>query len=180
MPILSTPGFDDPMGLLGACHRRVERFLNMLRLVSEQPPGPLGDEAREALVQALRYFDEAGPRHTADEEESLIPRLLAHGHPRIQALRPRIDALHADHRRAEALHAEVAALGRGWLNGPIDPAAHGRLAAAIAALGAIYTPHIAFEDEELFPLAERLLTVDERAAIGREMGARRGATISPV
>lgn len=174
MILRSTPGFDDPIGLLSACHRRVERFLGVLRLVANEPPGPLAGEAPEALAQALRYFHEAGPRHTADEEESLIPRLLALGHARVGALQPRIAALHADHRAAEALHAEVAELGQAWLEGALDEASRGRLGAAVEALEAIYTPHIAFEDEELFPLAERLLSLEERLAIGREMAGRRG------
>ena len=33
---------------------------------------PLDDETRHALELALRYFREAAPKHTADEEESLF------------------------------------------------------------------------------------------------------------
>ena len=33
------------------------------------------EETRVALESALRYFREAAPKHTADEEESLFPRL---------------------------------------------------------------------------------------------------------
>jgi hypothetical protein len=36
---------------------------------------PLTEETRAALETALRYFREAAPKHTADEEESRFPRL---------------------------------------------------------------------------------------------------------
>jgi hypothetical protein len=47
------------------------------------------------------------------------------------------------------------------------------LRAHLAQLRSIYEPHIACEDGELFPAAERVLTPADIAAIGREMAARR-------
>ena len=68
--------FTDPIGMLGDCHRRIEMFLNVLVRVAEQAQGEaLNEEQRGALETALRYFREAAPKHTADEEESLFPRL---------------------------------------------------------------------------------------------------------
>src|SRR6202051_4820731 len=68
--------FTDPIGMLGDCHRRIEMFLNMLVRVAEQAHGEaLNEEQRGALETALRYFREAAPKHTADEEERLFPRL---------------------------------------------------------------------------------------------------------
>ena len=52
------------------CHRRIERFLTVLVRVAER--GSLEGEARGAFEAALRYFRDAAPKHTADEEESLI------------------------------------------------------------------------------------------------------------
>jgi len=42
--------------------------------------------AARALASALRYFGEAAPKHTADEEESLFPRLRQIRHAEIQAV----------------------------------------------------------------------------------------------
>jgi len=63
----------DPIGMLGDCHRRIEMFLDVLVSVAEQAHGDrLTEDQRGALETALRYFREAAPNHTADEEESLL------------------------------------------------------------------------------------------------------------
>jgi len=69
-------GFDDPIGMLKDCHRRIESFLGILCVVIDRTQGrSLTDEEREAVKAALQYFRTGGQRHTADEEESLFPRL---------------------------------------------------------------------------------------------------------
>ena len=61
--------FSDPTGLLSDCHRRIEMFLRVLEGVALVIDRPLTGESRSALESALRYFREAAPKHTADEEE---------------------------------------------------------------------------------------------------------------
>jgi hypothetical protein len=78
--------------LLGDCHRRVERFLAVLVHVAEQAHGePFTGERRTAWDTALRYFREAAPKHTTDEEESLFPRLRAMDRADVKALLARVD-----------------------------------------------------------------------------------------
>jgi hemerythrin superfamily protein len=61
------------------CHRRIEMFLRVLGAAAERKGGTLAEDERRALDAALRYFREAAPKHNADEEQSLFPRLrLAH------------------------------------------------------------------------------------------------------
>lgn len=49
--------FTDPIGMLGDCHRRVERFLDVLVRVAEQAHGEmLNEEQRGALDTALKTF----------------------------------------------------------------------------------------------------------------------------
>lgn len=168
--------FSNPLGVLSDCHRRVEHFLHLLITVTAQAHGgALSAEQRDALEVALRYFDEAAPKHTADEEESLFPRLRASRHPRASEALAIVDALAADHEVAQAHHVQVATLAHRWLT-------HGRLAAAAArelttrldALAALYRRHIPLEDGELIPLARGILDAADIAAFGREMAARRG------
>ena len=65
--------FEDPIGMLGDCHRRIERFLNALfTIATDAKGGPLTNEQQATLTTSLRYFREAAPKHTADEEESLF------------------------------------------------------------------------------------------------------------
>jgi hemerythrin-like domain-containing protein len=167
--------FADPAGLLGDCHRRIERFLAVLeRIVREARGAPLSVEQARALETALRYFREAAPKHTADEEISLFPRLRRMGRPEVQALLDKVDALEMDHVRAGQAHDEADRLGRLWLEaGSLPEADAGRLAALIGTLSGIYRHHIAIEEAEVFPLAA-LLGPEELKAVGEEMAARRG------
>jgi hemerythrin-like domain-containing protein len=168
--------FTDPIGLLGDCHRRVERFLAVLIHVAEQAHGePFTGERRTAWDTALRYFREAAPKHTADEEESLFPRLRAMDRSDVKALLARVDGLEQDHVRAAQAHAEIDRVGLAWpANGRLSPEEASRLAALLAQLAELYRSHIAIEDTEVFPLAAEVLSVLDRQAIGGEMAVRRG------
>ena len=68
-----THTFSDPTALLSDCHRRIEMFLGTLEKIAAHIDQPLPDDVRRALESALRYFREAAPKHTADEEESVFP-----------------------------------------------------------------------------------------------------------
>ena len=57
-------------------------------------------------MTALRYFREAAPKHTADEELSLFPRMRACGGAEVEAALDRVAELEADHKRADQLHAK--------------------------------------------------------------------------
>src|SRR4051812_47734284 len=108
--------FTDPIGLLTDCHRRIERFLAVLVQVAAQAKGlALTAEQRVALETALRYFRDAAPKHTADEESTLFPRLRQCDRPELQAAFARIESLEEDHVRADRGHAEVDRLGQAWL-----------------------------------------------------------------
>ncbi len=168
--------FDDPIGLLTECHRRIERFLAVLvRVASDAGGRPLTPEQRTALETALRYFRDAAPKHTADEESTLFPRMRASANPHAEAALAHIAALEADHDRADAAHADVDRLGRQWLDsGTLPPDAIASLSSKLVDLSELYRAHIAVEEGEIFPLAARTLSPADRQAAGREMAARRG------
>src|SRR5436190_5562485 len=111
-----SPTFQQPLELLSDCHRRVESFLRALVLVAEQAQGgDLNGKQREALETALRYFREAAPKHTADEEESLFPRMRELGGSAAHEAFAKIQALEADHAVAKPAHDFVERLGQKWL-----------------------------------------------------------------
>jgi hemerythrin-like domain-containing protein len=168
--------FTDPIGMLGDCHRRIERFLNSLLTVATDAKGsPLTNEQQAALATGLRYFREAAPKHTADEEESLFPRLCRLDRPDLQPLLARIDSLQQDHECAERSHHEVDYLGQLWLaNGRLSTQDAEHLATVLTQLAELYRRHIAMEDTEVFPFAAHALASSDRHAIGAEMAARRG------
>ena len=168
--------FDEPLGLLSDCHRRIEHFLDTLIAVHTKARGEsLSAGDRSALEGALQYFKSAAPRHTADEEESLFPRLRESGDPAaIQALSV-IDRLEHDHDEANAHHEAVDALVRQWLKaGSLAAAESAELGERLSALRTLYRRHIAVEDQELFPAAARVLNDQQIGQIGHEMAVRRG------
>jgi len=168
--------FADPIGLLTDCHRRIERFLSVLAQVGAQAPGgPLTSEQRTALETALRYFREAAPKHTADEEQTLFPRLRSVDRSEVKAVLARVDSLEDDHTQAEKSHAEVDRLGQAWLAaGSLPPNDAARFTVLVAGLADLYLEHIAVEEREIFPLAAAVLGKLQRDAMGGEMAARRG------
>lgn len=165
--------FAQPLGLLSDCHRRIERFLAVIaKVAADARGGPLNGDQRQALGTALQYFREAAPRHTADEEESLFPRLRAAGGDD-EAL-GELERLEADHDQADRLHAEADRLGMDWLRDGVLPSGPAsRLCEIAGEMTALYAAHIEFEDARLFPMAGRVLPLDIQREIGREMAARR-------
>ena len=168
--------FTDPIGMMGDCHRRIERFLDVLvSLARQQNGGPLDEAQRTALTTSLRYFREAAPKHTADEEESLFPRLRQAGNPEAVALLAQMETLEQEHESASSVHDEVDRWSRRWLEqrtlGPEDAS---KLSAALEQLALLYRRHIAIEDTEVFPAASKVLSDADRKSVGAEMARRRG------
>jgi len=168
--------FTDPTSLLSDCHRRIEMFLNVLQETAKHADHPLGEEDRKSLDTALRYFREAAPKHTADEEESLFPRLRLMEDPHVNLLLGRLEPLEEDHRRAAPLHARVEVLGERWLNlGALATEEAEEFRMLLVDLVGMYGRHIEIEDNVVFPIAAKLLSSQEKIAIGREMAGRRKA-----
>ena len=168
--------FSNPLGVLTDCHRRIEHFLHLLIVVTGQARGgTLSAEQRDALEVALLYFEEAEPKHNADEEQSLFPRLRASRHSRTPEALAIVDTLAEDHEVAQAHHARVSILGHRWLaEGRLPAAAARELSTRLDTLATLYRRHIPVEDGELLPLARRILSAEDIAALGGEMAARRG------
>lgn len=169
--------FANPIGLMSDCHRRIEKFLGVLRQLAalqgaEVGGRRLGAEEQTALAKALAYFREAAPRHTADEEEDLFPLLRLEGRPGLAAA---LAQLQQEHQEAAAWHEEVQELGYRWLAEGALPAglAH-RFAEIVTKLSEHYTGHMALEEGEIFPLAQAELDGETKEKIGRSMAARRG------
>ena len=173
--------FDEPLGLLSDCHRRIEQFLEVLVAVDAQAAGGrLNADQRRALEASLRYFAVAAPKHTADEEVSLFPRLRATGDPAAAEALALLDRLEHDHDDAEAHHGAVERLVRRWLSDDrLEPSEAAELRERLTKLTALYRRHIAVEDQELFPAAARLLGAAELRQIGREMASRRQVRVDP-
>lgn len=177
-------GFEDPIGMMTDCHRRIERFLDILGRVARYARGrALTTEEAAAIDSALIYFRTAGPRHTEDEEQSLFPRLLATAAPgtttpeggRVAQLADSLASLESDHHRATELHQEVDALYQRWQSsGTLATREATALEFATGELGRIYSTHIAIEEGLIFPRAADLLSRRDLTAMASEFRSRRG------
>ena len=164
-------GFDSPVAMLEECHRRVEFQCDTLgRLVTHLERHGSDRAASEAAEAVIRYFEQAAPKHHADEEHDLFPALLESTAGSDAA------RLHALIDRLQAEHVEI---GQRWrsLRDVLRVVSSGRPAlldaAAVHEYAAMYARHIACEEQELLPLAQRLLSDETLTAIGESMRARR-------
>lgn len=151
---------DAPLEHLLACHRRIEERLETLERAAAHLEDR-ADEARAAFRSAFAFLDTSGALHTADEEESLFPRLLASLEP---GERSYVAGLEHDHTEAHCLYTELKA--------SLDRPAQARH--LVERLCALYRAHIASEDSVLQEYARIHLTAGQLAEIAREMKDRRG------
>lgn len=164
-------GFDDPIGMLKDCHRRIESFLGILCVVVDRAQGRgLTDEERDAVKAALQYFRTGGQRHTADEEQSLFPRLRKSDPKSFEE----IGRLEDDHSAANDLHGSVEELYLTWIDsGGLGLDDTRRLHSETTHLKQLYSDHIQVEEEIVFPRAIQVLDSHAITAIGTEFRFRR-------
>jgi hemerythrin-like domain-containing protein len=165
-PVLERSSLDRPLDHLMACHRRIEERLEVM----ERAAAHLGDlraEALAAFASAFQFLDTSGVLHTADEEESLFPRLrplLERGE------RTYLAGLEHDHTEAHRMYTELKGLiaapaeEQGWIQ---------NVRGLVERLSAHYRRHIASEDETLQNYASGLLGAEALTEIAAEMRARR-------
>ncbi|MGA7244578.1 MAG: hemerythrin domain-containing protein [Terracidiphilus sp.] len=164
-------GFDDPIGMLKDCHRRIESFLHILCVVVDRAQGrSLTDEERVAVQAALQYFRTGGQRHTADEEQSLFPRLRKSDAQVFEE----IDRLENDHREANDLHGSVERSYSAWIqSGELGPEETRQLFSKTSRLKQLYSDHIHVEETTVFARATQVLDRNALTAIGTEFRFRR-------
>ncbi|MBV7486969.1 hemerythrin domain-containing protein [Bordetella sp. BOR01] len=174
IPGFSSPaaGPEAPLELLSACHERMGRQCATLRrLAAHVAAHGVDAAARTAAASVLRYFDTAAVHHHRDEEEDLFPALIdSMAGSDAVCLHALVDGLTQEHRQLEAawrrLHGPLQALGDGQ---PADLDARG-----VDEFCTLYATHMQREDDELLPMAARLLDDRALADIGQAMRARRG------
>lgn len=163
----TTSSYDDPVGLLRACHDRILEYCDTLeRLAEHLEEFGANSDARLAATHIRHYFRVAGPEHHADEEQQLFPWLLAQtDFPPL--LRAAVQNLATQHRDLEAawqmLDADLALVER-----EEQPAI-----LHLEPFISMNRAHVALENGEIFPIAEKLLDGDEAQQLGSAMAERR-------
>lgn len=173
-PGFTTPAAstEAPLEMLAACHIRILHQCKVLqRLAVHLSAHGSDDEAQRAAIAIMRYFDTAAVDHHADEEQDLFPALLesvAGSDP--VCIRQMIDRLCHEHRLLEAAWRK--------LRKALAQIAAGKKAVLAAdevdAFVRLYSDHLQLEEQELLPMAQRLLGHHDIQNIGRAMRDRRG------
>jgi pyridoxamine 5'-phosphate oxidase len=170
--LFDVAAFDDPLEMLLACHRRIEKQLETLkRLRTHLARHGVDPEASAAAQAVLRYFERAATNHNEDEERDLFPllesRITDAGEmARFKAFR---DEIERDHREIESM----------WmrLRRPLEGIAEGLTrtlpAEDVHGFVGAYARHILAEESALTEFCNRWLDDADRRALGRSMSARR-------
>jgi hemerythrin-like domain-containing protein len=157
------PGFDDPLGLLRACHKKMLAHCDLLE-------GILASPDAESAARVHRYFSISAPLHHRDEEEDLFPRINRQS-LKIAEL---VHNLKKEHQELNHLWGRIAADLKSL---PPDGFSEDFLDAA-REFCRINRAHIRVENMQLLPMAAGILSQQDLGALGETMAARRGAHYS--
>ena len=161
------PDFDDPLGLLRACHERMLANCDTLeKLVPHLHDKGLDDEARSAITRIIHYFTTSAVHHHQDEEQDLFPLLNGQS----LKLAEIIYQLKQDHQQLDTLWQQLAADLKQGATLPEDPDFPDHVAQFCTA----YRTHIDTENRELLFLAQHSLSTHQLEEIGHAMAKRRG------
>lgn len=165
----AAPTFDHPIEMLHACHGKILRQCETLKKLSIHLEENGCDEAAQQAAQGImRYFDTAGRFHQLDEELDLFPALRScpEYDQKLQRLLERLEAEHVVMMSAwAALQVHLCTLADGKLS-LIPQAVQKQFIDS-------HTSHITIEENELLPLAAKILTAGQLNTLGAKMFARR-------
>jgi pyridoxamine 5'-phosphate oxidase len=166
------PDFDQPVAVLKHCHGRIRKQLATLeKLLGHLPEHGADEQARQAATAVLKYFDKAAHLHHEDEEQDLLPMLLAVAQGEdaatLQALAP---VILQEHKEMDAmwqdLHEQLTAIA--------DGSGTQLSASIVRRFVQSYQGHMEREEGIVAPMALRLFGPGQMARLGEAMRRRRG------
>lgn len=173
------PGFggpsasvEAPLEMLAACHMRILRQCDTLeRLISHLQTNGVDQQARQAASNIMRYFNTAAIDHHADEEQDLFPAMLESvGGSDAVCIKDLIYTLENQHAHLERLWIKIKPNLNEISNGIDSDVCNETIRTFVNS----YRTHIKLENEELLPLANRILDISLLNRIGESMRVRRG------
>jgi hemerythrin-like domain-containing protein len=161
------PDFDDPLGVLRACHQRMLAQCDTLeKLPAHIAANGVDDEARGAISRIVTYFNTSAAHHHQDEEQDLFPLLNRQS----LKLADLVFRLKQDHEKLDRL----------WQQLLPDLKKPGALAESpdfgkhVSAFCTGYRAHIETEEKQLLDMARHILSDKQLQEMGRSMARRRG------
>jgi hemerythrin-like domain-containing protein len=159
----------DIVDLLIACHERIRFFVDLARRLAAARDLSR-DEITNAATHVIRYFSESLPLHVADEEESIMPRLLG----RSPELDTTLEAMRREHELHEPQLQALLNACRILQTAPDElEKLRDSLGKAASALEKDFIAHLREEENVVLPAIRSLLSSEERDAMLAELRARR-------
>ena len=162
---------EPPLDVLAAWHRQGRGLFETMRRLAKGAPAMSVDAAAQRHAQSiLAYFDRSIAVHYEDEERDLFPALvesMAGSDP--VCLREMVDSLTNEHRALAAAWRDLRPAFAGLARGTPSTLALEHVEALIGLCERLCRR----EDEELLPMASRLLSDEARHQILDAMLARR-------
>jgi len=161
------PDFDDPLGVLRACHQRMLAQCDTLeKLPGHIAANGIDAEAHSAITRIVTYFSGSAVHHHQDEEQDLFPLLNRQS----LKLADIVYRLKKDHEQLDRLWQQLLS----DLNKPGSIAENTGFGAHVDAFCAAYRAHIDIENKQLLGMAQHILSGKQLQEIGRSMARRRG------
>lgn len=172
----TAPGFDQPLAVLKHCHDRIRRQLTTLERLPEHLTKNGADEAaQQAALGVLRYFTQAAPLHHDDEEVDLLPLLQTTAASDDQTLLAQLlPVILQQHQEMASLWQELQASLQAIaeLRGDSLPAT------VLHRFNELYYAHMQIEEQQIAPMAARILSAEQLHQLGAAMQTRRGISSS--
>lgn len=161
----------DAVDLLLECHERIRRFTRMAAWICHAHDAP-ELAVRETAESVHRYFTEALPLHSADEDASIGPRLAqARAGSEMAAAAA---AMTRQHGPIEEILAALRPMWRAVADDPASLADHARaMDKLVDRLKGLWDTHLHLEETMVFPAVRTHLSATEKSAVLREMRERR-------
>lgn len=166
--------FSRPLETLRATHARIRRQCDVLRqIIANLKKRGCDSAAREASAQVIRKLDTVSYHHKEDEEQDLLPRMMAAAsRGRGASLTRMVTDVATEHRLLQRewidLRAGLQAFAAGDC-GSLDPLAVDRFVK-------LCRTHILMQEAAVYPLAEMLLSREDLAEMGTQMAHRRAVS----
>jgi hemerythrin-like domain-containing protein len=161
------PDFDDPLGVLRACHQRMQAQCDTLeKLPAHIAANGVDDEARSAISRIVTYFTTSAAHHHQDEEQDLFPLLNRQS----LKLADIVFRLRQDHEKLDQLWQQLLP----DLKKPGTLAENPDFSEHVSAFCAGYRAHIETEEKQLLDMARHILSDKQLQEMGRSMARRRG------
>ena len=164
----AAPDFNNPLGLIKACHERIIFHCDLLeKTIAYLDDNEVDKNSIDAARRVTRYFNTAGKLHHQDEEKDIFPQLI-----RVSTkLANIINILEQGHQSIDKLWNNISPLLDKLET--ITPAQLPELKQLCIEFCQLNLEHMKFEEEELLSVAANLISNDQLKLIGASMKERR-------